>query len=145
GEFTKQSNLTITPHFDTEANKSVSLALELERDARRPRCDVHWNNEILWTIYLQKKGLLEPYASPAAKPYPDRWKAPDHTWHAFAARARVLLVNNQMVKEADRPKSIWDLAHPRFKGQAVMAKPPYATTATHAGAFFQGPATWEAP
>src|SRR5262245_2438904 len=71
GEFTKQSNLTVTPHFDTEANKSVSLALELERDARRPRCDVHWNNEILWTIYLQKKGLLEPYASPSAKPYPD--------------------------------------------------------------------------
>src|SRR5262245_52014197 len=109
GEFTRRTGVTITPHFDTEANKSVSLALELERDARRPRGDVHWNNEILWTIYLQKKGLLEQYASPAAEPFPATWRAADHTWHAFAARARVLLVNNQLVQEADRPKSIWDL------------------------------------
>src|SRR5262249_58144174 len=58
-------------------------------------------------------------------------------------RARVLLVNSQMVKEADRPKSIWDLAHPRFKGQAVMAKPQYGTTATHAACLFQALGTEE--
>jgi iron(III) transport system substrate-binding protein len=137
GEFTTRTGITITPHFDTEANKSVSLALLLEREARRPRCDVHWNNEILWTIYLQKKGLLEPYASQAAEPYPERWRAKDHTWHAFAARARVLLVNDDLVKEADRPRSIWDLAHARFKGQVAMAKPQYGTTATHAACLFQ--------
>src|SRR5262249_1797094 len=129
--------VTVTPHFDTEANKSVSLALELERDARRPRADVHWNNEILWTIYLHQKGLLEPYASPAADPYPDVWKAKDRAWHAFAARARVLLVNDDLVKEADRPRGIRDLAHPRFKGRAAMAKPQYGTTATHAACLFQ--------
>ena len=137
GEFTTRTGITITPHFDTEANKSVSLALSLEREARRPRCDVHWNNEILWTIYLQKKGLLEPYASPAAEPYPERWRAKDRTWHAFAARARVLLVNNDLVKPEERPRSIWDLAHPRFSGRAAMAKPQYGTTATHAACLFQ--------
>ncbi len=137
GEFTRRTGVTITPHFDTEANKSVSLALELERDARRPRGDVHWNNEILWTVYLQQKGLLEPYASPAAEAYPERWRAADRTWHAFAARARVLLVNNQLVPETDRPTSIWDLAHPRFKGKAAMARPQYGTTATHAACLFQ--------
>lgn len=136
GEFTKRTGLTVTPHFDTEANKSVSLALELERDARRPRGDVHWNNEILWTIYLQKQGILEPYASPAGAPYPERWRAADHSWHAFAARARVLIVNTQLVKEADWPKSIYDLAHARFQGRAAMAKPNYGTTATHAACLF---------
>jgi iron(III) transport system substrate-binding protein len=136
GEFTRQSGLSITPHFDTEANKSVSLSLELERDARRPRCDVHWNNEILWTIYLQKKGLLEPYESPAAEPYDAKWRAADRSWQAFAARARVLLVNTQLVKPEDWPRGIWDLAHPRFKGRAAMAKPQYGTTATHAACLF---------
>jgi iron(III) transport system substrate-binding protein len=137
GEFKQRTGITITPHFDTEANKSVSLALLLERESRRPRCDVHWNNEILWTIYLHKKGLLEPYASPAAEPYPKQWRAADRAWHAFAARARVLLVNTTRVKQADMPTSIRDLASPRFKGRAVMAKPQYGTTATHAACLFQ--------
>src|SRR5262245_20515306 len=92
-DFTRGSGVAVTPRFDTEANKSVSLYQDLVREARRPRCDVHWNNEILATIRLQRQGLLEPYRSPSAEPFPDVWKAKDGTWTAFAARARVLIVN----------------------------------------------------
>lgn len=143
-DFTPLTQLSVVRHFDTEANKSVSLALEIEREAGKPRCDVHWNNEILWTIYLHKKDLLEPYASPAGDPYPEAWKAPDRAWHAFAARARVLLVNTDLVQEADWPRGVWDLTKPRFKGQVAMAKPQYGTTATHAACLFQAWGTDEA-
>src|SRR5215212_6616967 len=51
-DFQSGSGLAVAPKFDTEANKSVGLAAELEREAGRPRCDVHWNNEILATIRL---------------------------------------------------------------------------------------------
>jgi len=68
----------------------VSLYLEIEKERDRPRCDVFWNNEILSTIRLQKQDLLEAYASPSAEPYPNALRADDHSWHAFAARARVL-------------------------------------------------------
>src|SRR5258706_9318167 len=82
-DFTQRFGLTVAPKFDTEADKSVSLYEELLREKKRPRCDVHWNNEILATIRLQRQGLLEPYDSPAARSYPDWTKALDHTWHAF--------------------------------------------------------------
>jgi iron(III) transport system substrate-binding protein len=136
-EFTKRTGLPVAPKYDTEAAKSVGLAAELALEAKRPRCDVHWNNEILGTIRLQRQGVYEPYASPAAEPYPAWAKAPDRTWTAFAARARVLAVNTDLVPEADRPKSLLDLTDPKWKGKVAIAKPLFGTTATQAACLFE--------
>src|SRR5436305_4265895 len=123
GEFTKRTGLPVAPKYDTEATKSVSLAAELALEAKRPRCDVHWNNEILATIRLARQGVYEPYASPSAEPYPAWAKAPDHAWTAFAARARVVAVNTQLVPESERPRSLLDLTDPKWKGKVAIAKP----------------------
>jgi iron(III) transport system substrate-binding protein len=136
-DFRAASGLAVAPKFDTEANKSVSLAAELEREAGRPRCDVHWNNEILATIRLARKGVYEPYESPDAAPFPDWTKAKDHTWQAFAARARVLVVNTNLVPAAARPKSLLDLTDPKWTGKVAIAKPQFGTTATQAACLFE--------
>jgi iron(III) transport system substrate-binding protein len=136
-EFQKRTGLEVKTRYDTEANKAVGLYEDLIREAVRPRCDVHWNNEILATIRLQEKGVYQPYASPAAAPFPARYKAADNTWTAFAARARVILINTDKVKPADYPKSLKDLLDPAWKGKVVMAKPQFGTTATHAACLFQ--------
>ena len=136
-DFQKESGLTVAPKFDTEANKSVSLVAELQQEAGRPRCDVHWNNEILGTIRAARSGLYEPYESPNAAGHPDWSKAKDRTWQAFAERARVLIVNTNLVPEADRPKSILELTDPKWKGKVAMAKPQFGTTATHAACLFE--------
>src|SRR5438477_6669811 len=115
GEFTQRTGLKVDPKFDTEADKSVSLYVELVNEKARPRCDVHWNNEILSTIRLQRQGLLEPYRSPSAEPFPATAKARDETWHAFAARARILIVNTKLVAAAETPRSLFDLTQPRWK------------------------------
>jgi iron(III) transport system substrate-binding protein len=135
-EFDKRTGLKVDPKFDTEKDKSVSLFTELLKEKDRPRCDVFWNNEPLNTLRLHKLGLLEPYDSPSAKPYPARWKAPDHTWYAFAGRARVLIVNTDLVPENERPKSVLDLTDPRWKGRVVMARPLFGTSATQGACLF---------
>src|ERR1051326_5069873 len=136
-QFYDRTGLRVDTKFDTEADKSVSLYTELIREKDRPRCDVHWNNEILSTIRLQHQGLLQPYESPSAEPYPPSAKAKDHTWHAFAARARILLVHTKLVKEADRPRSLLALTPARWKGRVAMAKPQFGTTATQAACLFE--------
>jgi len=137
-EFTAKTGLEVIPKYDIESEKSVGLVLEIGREKSRPRCDVHWNNEILGTILLQRQGLLEPYASPSATPYPSSAKAKDETWHAFAERARVLLVNTKLLpKPEDRPRSLLDLTDQRWKGRVVMAKPQYGTSATQAACLFE--------
>src|SRR5437588_8908444 len=75
GEFSKRTGIRVDPKYDTEADKSVSLYTELINEKNRPRCDLYWNNEILSTIRLQQQGLLEPYETLAAVPYPDSAKA----------------------------------------------------------------------
>lgn len=136
-QFEKETGIEVAVTYDTEANKSVGLYDQLIREAAKPRCDVHWNNEVLATIRLQQIGVLQPYESPSAASYPAAFKAKDHTWTAFAARARVLIVNTEKVRKEDYPKTLHDLTQPRWKGQVAMAKPLFGTTATHAACLFQ--------
>jgi len=135
-DFGRDTGIEAAPKFDTEADKSVSLYFELVREKDRPRCGVFWNNEILSTIRLQKQGLLEPYYSPSARTLPEWARAGDHTWHAFAARARVLIVNTDLVPEKERPASLLELTQGRWKGRVVMAKPNHGTSATQAACLF---------
>ncbi|MCA9201358.1 MAG: extracellular solute-binding protein, partial [Planctomycetales bacterium] len=102
----------------------------------RPRCDVFWNNEILNTLRLEKAGLLDVYTSPEAAHYPQQFVSPSGAWHGLAARARVLIVNTEVVAAADAPDSIDDLLDPRWKGRIGVAKPLFGTTATHAACLF---------
>jgi iron(III) transport system substrate-binding protein len=135
-DFHKQAGMTIAPKYDTEAKKTVGLLTELMGEQRRPRCDVFWNNEPIGTVRLQKLGLLESYDSPAASKYPATAKSPDHTWYAFAQRARVLLVNTELVAKKDLPSSILDLVDPRWRNRLAMAMPLYGTTASQAACLF---------
>lgn len=136
GEFTAQTGVTVLPKFDTESTKTVGLAEAILAERSRPRCDVFWNNEILHTLRLQREDLLEPYLTPAAAGFPEMFRSPDGTWYGFAARARVLIVNTQVVPDAERPTSIHDLAAEAWRGRTAIAKPLFGTTATHAACLF---------
>ncbi|MBN2290976.1 MAG: extracellular solute-binding protein [Pirellulales bacterium] len=134
--FSTETGVDVRPKFDTESTKTVGLANAILAEAQRPRCDVFWNNEILNTLRLQKAGLLESYNPPAAKKFPPAFRSPEGLWHGFAARARVFIVNTELVPENERPGSILDLADARWRGKAAMAKPLFGTTATHAACLF---------
>ncbi|MGI8981340.1 MAG: extracellular solute-binding protein [Pirellulaceae bacterium] len=130
------SGLSVVVKYDIESTKTVGLTQAIMAETNRPRCDVFWNNEILNTLRLEEKGLLAVYRSPAAESYPEYFKSPKGTWHGFAGRARVLLVNTKIVPEDERPKSIYDLADKKWKGKVGIAKPLFGTTATHAACLF---------
>ena len=136
-DFERETGLVVSAKYDTESTKSVSLAKELEQEAARPRCDVHWNNEILGSILLARKGVYAGYASPAAAAFPDDSRPADRAWQAFARRARVLLVNTRLVPPGQLPTSLFDLADSRWKDKTAVAKPAFGTTATHVAALFE--------
>jgi iron(III) transport system substrate-binding protein len=134
--FTEDSGIRVLAKYDDESTKTVGLTSALTQEAGRPRCDVFWNNEIVNTMRLERKGLLAAYQSPVADSYPAMYRSPDGMWHGFAARARILIVNTKLVAEAERPKSIYDLTASKWKGKIGIARPIAGTTATQVACLF---------
>ena len=132
--FEKQTGIAVRPVYDTEATKTTGLITRLVRERERPRADVLWNNEIAQTIGLLGEGVVESYVSPSAEAIPAAFKSSQGDWTGFAARARVIIYNTDLVDAP--PTSINDLLDPKWKGKAAIAKPLFGTTATHAAALF---------
>jgi iron(III) transport system substrate-binding protein len=135
-DFTQTTGIAVLPKFDTESTKTAGLANAIVAEADRPRCDVFWNNEILLTLRLARKGLLDAYRPKIAARYPAMYRSKDGLWHGLAARARILLVNTERTPKEQWPQSISDLTDGRWKGRIGMAKPLFGTTATHAACLF---------
>jgi iron(III) transport system substrate-binding protein len=129
--FEKETGVRVDAKWDTETAKTTGLSLAIQAEKDRPRCDVFWDNEVLQTLILDGQGLLAPLDSSVLA------RSPVHgeRWVGFAARARVLLVNTDLVK-GDLPKSVKDLGDPKWKGKTGIANPGFGTTQCHVAALF---------
>jgi len=135
-EFEKSNNFPVLAKTDTESIKTVGFVNNIIAERANPRCNIFWNNEILHTIRLKKMGLLDSYHSPNAENYPAAFRSTDGSWHGLAARARVIIVNTNLVPKDQWPSRIADLTNPKWKGKVGIAKPLFGTTATHAAVLF---------
>jgi iron(III) transport system substrate-binding protein len=135
-DFERTSGTKVSPVFDTEETKSTGVLNRIIAEAQSPRADVFWSGDPVRPFLLIKRGLVEPYVSPKASRIPAGFRAADGTWTGFAARARILLVNTKRLGTSERPRSVRDLADPRWKGQTAMANPLFGTTTMHVAALF---------
>lgn len=135
-EFQQRTGLAVRAQYDVESTKTVGLVRRIIQEQHRPVCDVFWNNEILHTLRLERLGLLAAYQAPNAGDFRASYRSPTGHWHGLAARARVLLVNTQLVPAGELPDSIEDLADSKWRDRVGIAKPLFGTTATHAAVLF---------
>ena len=136
--FEEATGLRVDFQPDVELSKSVGHRRRLQEESHNTRCDVFWNNEVVQMVLLAENGLLQPYASPNAADIPEGLKDPGDLWAGFGARARVLIVNNELCPDpAALPNSTNSLMNPTWRGQAGMAKPLTGTTAAHASIWIQ--------
>jgi iron(III) transport system substrate-binding protein len=134
--FEKETGIRVEARYDTEATKTVGLVRMLIEEKKDPQADVYWNNELATTVRLKEHGVLDKWDVPNAASIPAAFKDPDGMWVGFAARARILIVNTNLVPAADMPTSMWDLTKPKWKGRICMARPQTGTTAAHASALY---------
>ena len=136
-QFERETGIKVLLVTDTEETKSTGLLNRLIAEKERPRADVFWSGDPVRAGVLKLKGVSTPYRSAAAKGLPANYSDPDGHWTGFSARARVLIYNKNLVSEDQKPRSVSDLAAPRFKGKACLANPLFGTTSMHAAALFQ--------
>lgn len=140
-DFEKQTGIKVVMVTDQEAQKTTGLMNKLIQMKDRPEADVFWNNETMRSITLKRKGILEKYVPAAASDIPTAYKDPEGYWTGFAARARVILYNTNLVKESEAPKSLVDFLKPEWKGRFTIANPLFGTTSTEVASRYvvQGP------
>jgi iron(III) transport system substrate-binding protein len=136
-EFQQHAGVRVLPVYDIEAAKTTGLVNRLLAEKDRPQADVFWSGEFAQTLLLKEQGVLEPYRSSSAADIPAADVDPDGYWTGFAGRARVLLVNTDLVSPADYPRSITDLVLPAMPGDRIgIANPLFGTMGTHAAALY---------
>ena len=134
--YEKQSGVRVNAVYDTEETKSTGLANRLIAEKTRPQADVFWSNEPVRTLVLKGRGVLAPYRSPSAQGIPPVLADPDGYWTGFSARIRVIAYNTTLVKVDDAPRSIFDLADPKWRDQVAIADPRFGSTSFHVAALY---------
>ena len=135
--FEAETGIRVRALYDAEAAKTVGLVNRLLAEQPAPRADVFWSGEFAHTVKLKEKGVLSPYASPQAADIPAAYRDPDACWTGFGGRARVLIVNRNLVPAASPPSRLEDLLNEAYPADQVgLALPLFGTTSTQAAALY---------
>jgi iron(III) transport system substrate-binding protein len=138
-DFEKRTGIKVRAVYDVEATKTTGLVNRLIAEASRPQADVFWNGEFVQTMLLKEEGILTPYKSANAQDIPKQYVDPEGYWTCLGGRARVLLINTDLVPPADYPKSIFDLVSSKWSGEDIgISYPLFGTSTTHAAALYAG-------
>jgi iron(III) transport system substrate-binding protein len=136
-EFEAHTGIKVKAVYDVEATKTTGMVQRLLAEKPHPQADVFWNGEFAQTLYLKEQGVLVPYRSPQAQDLPRDYLDPEGCWAAFGGRARVFIVNTQLLDSSHYPQSIFDLLSPRYPGETIgICNPLFGTMATHAAALY---------
>jgi iron(III) transport system substrate-binding protein len=135
-EYEKRTGVRVNAVYDTEETKSTGLANRLIAEMSRPQADVFWSNEPVRTLVLESRGVLASYHSPAAEGIPAALVDRDGFWTGFSARLRVIAYNTTLVSPEEAPRSVFDLANPRWKGKVAIADPRFGSTSFHVAALY---------
>mgnify|MGYP001065310378 CR=1 FL=1 len=134
--FEKNTGIRVRVKYDTEATKSLGLTEAIIAEAGDPRCDVFWNNQLLGTVELKERGLLEPYQGPGFARIPEAHKDPQGHYVGFAARLRVYALNYETwpaakLDESERDAAIEAVLNGNDLSRVAIARPLYGTTLSH--------------
>lgn len=135
-EYEKRTGVRVKAVYDTEETKSTGLANRLIAEQARPQADVFWSNEPVRTLVLKSRGVLAPYRSPSAEGIPAALVDMEGYWTGFSARIRVIAYNTKLVKADEAPRSVFELADSKWRGQVAMADPRFGSTSFHVAALY---------
>jgi iron(III) transport system substrate-binding protein len=116
-QFTRETGIKVLPVFDSESVKTAGLLQRLLAEKDNPRADVFWSNEEMFYSQMVRRGALD-----------------SNVVARVGYRARRLIVNTNLVHGGDMPKSLEELAEPKWRGKVALAYPVYGTTAAHMAA-----------
>ena len=115
----------LVEEFERQTGVKVSLLskakitrLAAEKD--KPQADIFFSNDAGQMEHLRLQGLLASNESESLNEIDSRFRAVDGSWVGLSARSRILMFNKDKISESDMPKTLKELADPKWKGQFMI-------------------------
>lgn len=104
-------------HVDVRSGEGPELANTIIREGRQTPADVFFTENSPELVRLQEKGLLAPVDPKTLAQIPRRYRSGKGLWVGVLARENVLTYNPKLIKKSELPRSILDLAEPKWQGK----------------------------
>jgi iron(III) transport system substrate-binding protein len=115
--FTKATGIAVKIH----SGEAPEIASQIVKEGASSPADVYFTENSPELVLLDGKGLLAPVAPATLAQVPAKFSAATGDWVGVLARESVLAFNPAMVKPAELPASLMDLAKPAWKGRVAIA------------------------
>ncbi|MGL4513125.1 MAG: extracellular solute-binding protein [Lacipirellulaceae bacterium] len=135
--FTRQTGVPVVATHQAGRAVAASLSERLAAEREQPKCDLYWTDDPLELLRLEGLGVLRKQLLEAEAEYPADSRSPDHAWFGFALRARVIVVNKQLLKEDRWPRSLEALSDPQWTDKCGVSHPLAGASATHSACLFK--------
>ncbi|HET6175270.1 MAG TPA: iron ABC transporter substrate-binding protein [Gaiellales bacterium] len=116
-DFGKRTGIRV----DVRSADEATLANQIMQEGSKSPADVFLAENAPALQVLAEKNLLAKVAAATLDAVPHARSSPSGSWVAVSARAAVLVYNTGKLKPAGLPRSLLDLASPRWKGKLAIA------------------------
>jgi iron(III) transport system substrate-binding protein len=107
--------------IDIRYGDSTDLALLISEEGENSPADIFFSQSPGAVGFLDEEGRLAGLESDLLDVVPREFRADDGRWLGITARQRVLVYNQDLVKEADLPRSVFDLTDRSYRGRVGLA------------------------
>ena len=94
---------------------------QIEAEGAASPTDIFLSEDPSPVAHLAKAKLLAPIDASTMEHVQPGLSSPGNLWVAYAARTRVLYYNPTLIAESDLPKTLLDIADPKYKGMFAWA------------------------
>ncbi|WP_254052113.1 iron ABC transporter substrate-binding protein [Aeromicrobium sp. A1-2] len=115
--FTKETGIEVKLRNGSD----FELANQLVQEGGASPADVFLTENSPAMSLVEGKGLFADLDRTTLDLVPEQYRATSGKWMGFAARSTVLVYNTDKVSTADLPKSLLDLAEPKWKGRVAFS------------------------
>jgi iron(III) transport system substrate-binding protein len=111
--FTKETGVKITVRNGSD----MQLANQIIEEGEASPADIFLTENSPAMTLVAAAGMFAPVDADTLAQVPETFKASDGKWTGVAARTTVFAYDKTKLKEADLPKSMLDLADPKWQGR----------------------------
>lgn len=110
-------------------SEEIAAKVNTELIAGAPKADILISSERFWYQELSNSGKLVSWKPSQFENFRPEYQYAAGTFHIASVPIMVLVYNSDVLKEADAPKSFYDLILPKFKGMGTGGSPLASGTA----------------